>query len=196
MEPAGEITQLLHAWSAGDRSVEERLFSLVLPELRNMARALMRREHRDHTLEPSALMNEAYVRLLAGRGRDWESRRHFYRVSARIMRWLLIDNSRAHTKPEEIRLEPSRDFKHSCGGAELEIAIAVDSLLNELQSLHPDWCLIVELKYFLGLADSETAEVLGLRLRTMQRQFSDARRWLMERLKPLSCETKANVTKL
>jgi RNA polymerase sigma factor (TIGR02999 family) len=196
MEPAGEITQLLHAWSAGDPGVEERLFSLVLPELRNMARALMRRERRDHTLEPSALMNEAYARLLAGRGRDWESRRHFYRVSARIMRWLLIDHARAHTKLEVIRLEPSRDFQHSCGGAELEIAIAVDSLLNELQSLHPDWCLIVELKYFLGLADNETAEVLGLRLRTMQRQFSDARRWLMERLKPLSCETRANATKL
>ena len=192
MEPAGEITQLLNAWSAGDRGVEERLFSLVLPELRNMARALMRRERRDHTLEPSALMNDAYVRMLAGRGCDWESRRHFYRVSARIMRWLLIDHARAHTKLEVIRLEPSRDFPQGRGGAELEIAIAVDSLLNELQSQHPDWCLTVELKYFIGLTDEETAKVLGLRLRTMQRQFGDARRWLMERLNPLSCETKAN----
>jgi RNA polymerase sigma factor (TIGR02999 family) len=192
VEPAGEITQLLHAWSAGDRGIEERLFSLVLPELRNMARALMRRERRDHMLDPDALMNEAYVRLLAGRGRGWESRRHFYRVSALIMRRLLIDYARARTKVEVIRLEPSRDFPQGRGGAELEIAIAVDSLLNELQSQHPDWCLTVELKYFIGLTDEETAKVLGLRLRTMQRQFGDARRWLMERLNPLSCETKAN----
>jgi RNA polymerase sigma factor (TIGR02999 family) len=196
MEPAGEITQLLHAWSAGDRGVEERLFSLVLPELRVMARALMRRERRDHTLEPSALLGEAYVRLLAGRGRDWESRRHFYAVSARIMRRLLIDYARARTKVEVIPLESYRDIPHWRGGAELEIAIAVDSLLNELVSQHPDWCLIVELKYFMGLTDKETAEVLGLRQRTMQRQFGDARRWLMERLNPVTCETKANATNL
>jgi len=196
MEPAGEITHLLHAWSAGDRGVEERLFSLVLPELRNMARALMRRERHGHMLEPSALMNEACVRLLAGRGRDWESRRHFYRVCARIMRRLLIDHARAHSKLEVIRLEPSHDFPQGRGGAELEIAIAVDGLLNELQSQHPDWCLVVELKYFTGFTDEEAAEVLGLRLRTTQRQFGDARRWLMERLNLLSCETKANATKL
>jgi RNA polymerase sigma-70 factor, ECF subfamily len=196
MEPAGEITQLLHAWSAGDRGVEERLFSLVLPELLKMARALMRRERRDHTLEPSALMNQAYVRLLAGRERDWESRRHFFAVSARIMRRLLIDHARARTKLDVVPLESSRDTPLGRGGAELEIAIAVDSVLDELQSHHPDWCLIVELKYFMGLTDEETAGVLGLHLRTMQRQFSDARRWLMERLYPSSCETKANATKL
>jgi len=78
MEPAGEITQLLRAWGTGDRSVEDQLFQLVLPDLRHLARALMRRERRDHTLEASALLNEAYLRLVAGRGRDWENRRHFY----------------------------------------------------------------------------------------------------------------------
>lgn len=196
MELAGEITQLLHAWSAGDRSVEERLFSLVAPELRNMARAVMRKERRDHTLEPNALMNETCVRLLGGGGRDWQSRRHFYAVSARIMRCLLIDYARARTKLQKIRLEESLNLASGRPAAELEIAIAVDSVLNELQSQHPDWCLIVELKYFMGLTDKETAEALGLRLRTMQRQFGDARRWLMERLNPLSCETKANTTKL
>src|SRR5215469_2494925 len=76
--PAGEITELLHAWSAGDRGVEDRLFRLVLPDLRNLAQCLMRRERREHTLEAGALLNEAYMRLLAGRERDWESRRHFY----------------------------------------------------------------------------------------------------------------------
>ena len=190
---AGEITQLLHAGSAGDRAVEERLFSLVLPDLRNLARALMRRERRDHTLEPSALLNEAYVRLLAGRERDWEGRRHFFAVAARIMRRLLIDHARARTKSEMVPIDGTRDFLRGPGG-QLELAIAVDTLLDELQASHPDWCSIVEMKYFMGLTDDETAEVLGLRLRTMQRQFSDARRWLFEKLNPSSCETKANAT--
>src|SRR4051794_13015071 len=99
--PAGENTQLLRVWSAGGRSVEERLFGLVLPDLRRVAGALMRRERREHTLEPTALLNEAYVRLLAGRDRDWESRRHFFAVAARIMRRLLIDHARSRTKADK-----------------------------------------------------------------------------------------------
>ena len=194
MEPAGEITRLLHAWSAGDRTVEERLFRLVMPDLRNLARALMRRERRDHTLQASALLNEAYVRLLAGRKRDWEGRRHFYAVAARIMRRLLIDHARARTKSALIPIQPSRDILRGANGSDLETAVAVDSLLDELESLHPDWCSIVELKYFMGLTDEEAAEVVGVPLRTMQRQFSDARRWLFERLNPTTCETRSNAT--
>jgi RNA polymerase sigma factor (TIGR02999 family) len=194
MEPAGEITQLLRAWSTGDRGVEDRLFRLVLPDLRNLARALMRRERRDHTLEASALLNEAYLRLVAARGRDWESRRHFYAVAARIMRRLLIDHARGRTNPVAVSLDTPHEAARGRDGANLEIAIAIDSLLDELQSRHPEWCSIVELKYFMGLTDEETAEVLGLRLRTMQRQFSDARRWLFQRLNPASCKPKTNAT--
>ena len=192
--PAGEITQLLHAWSAGDRGVEERLFSLVLPDLRNLARALMRRERRDHTLEASALLNESYVRLLAGRERDWEGRRHFYAVAARIMRRLLVDHARARTKPEILPLEDWREPRRG-PAVQIELAIAVDGVLNELEGVHPDWCSIVEMKYYMGLTDEEAADALGLPLRTVQRRFSDARRWLFERLNPSSCETKANATK-
>ena len=191
--PAGEITRLLHAWSRGDRSVEERLFHLVLPELRNLARALMRRERRNHTLQPTELMNEAYVRLLASRERDWESRRHFLFLASRIMRRLLIDHARARTKPEVVPLISSRDLPPGPAG-QIELAIAVDRLLDELEASHPEWCSIVELKYFVGLTDEETSQALGLRLRTMQRQFSDARRWLFERLNPSTCKTKANAT--
>lgn len=194
MEPAGEITQLLRAWSTGDRSVEDRLFRLVLPDLRNLARALMRRERRDHTLEASALLNEAYMRLVAGRGRDWESRRHFYAIAARIMRRLLIDHARGRTKTAVVSLDSSPESPRGSSAADLETAIAVDSLLDELQTRHPEWCAIVELKYFMGLTDDETAEVLGLRLRTMQREFSDARRWLFQRLNPSSCKPKTNAT--
>jgi RNA polymerase sigma factor (TIGR02999 family) len=180
-QPAGEITRLLHAWSAGDRTVEDQLFELVMPDLRNLARALMRRERKDHTLQPSALLNEAYMRLLAGRERDWESRRHFFAIAARIMRRYLIDHARARTKSEVIRLHILRDGPRS-PETELDLAIAIDRLLDELQATHPDWCSIVEMKYFVGLTDEETAELLGMRLRTMQRQFGDARRWLFEKL--------------
>ena len=194
MEPAGEITQLLRAWGTGDRSVEDQLFQLVLPDLRHLARALMRRERRDHTLEASALLNEAYLRLVAGRGRDWENRRHFYAVAARVMRRLLIDHARGRTKTAVVSLDTPHEAARDHSGGDLEIAIAVDSLLDEMQSRHPEWCSIVELKYFMGLTDEETAEVLGLRLRTMQRQFSDARRWLFQRLNPSSCTPKTNAT--
>jgi RNA polymerase sigma factor (TIGR02999 family) len=187
---AGEITQLLQAWGAGDRSVEARLFGLVLPDLRNLARALMRRERPDHTLQPTALLNEAYVRLLAGRERDWESRRHFFAVAARIMRHLLIDHWRGRTKSEVVPLENWRDVPGPA--AQLELALAVNRLLDELEALHPEWCAVIELKYFVGLTDEEAVEVLGVKLRTMQRQLGDARRWLFERLNPSPCKIKAN----
>ena len=193
MSPStGEVTQLLRAWSAGNRQVEERLFELVLPDLRNLARALMRRERRDHTLQPTALLNEAYLRLVAARERDWESRRHFIAMAARIMRRLLIDSARARTKTEIVPLN-THDLPSGPRG-ELELAIAVDRLLDELEATHPDWCSVVELKYFMGLTDDEAAEALGLRLRTMQRQFSDARRWLFERLNGIAWGMKANAT--
>ena len=191
--PAGEITKLLHAWSAGDRTVEDRLFRLVLPDLRNLAQCLMRRERREHTLEAGALLNEAYVRLLAGRERDWESRRHFYAVAARIMRRLLIDHARSRTKAEVLPLDSTRELGQS-PSAQLDVAIAVDRLLEELQQVHPSWCQIVEFKYFVGLTDEETAAALGIPLRTVQRQYSDARRWLYEKLHPSTCEMKANAT--
>jgi RNA polymerase sigma-70 factor (ECF subfamily) len=136
---AGDITQLLHAWSAGDRSVEERLFGLVLPDLRNLARALMRRERRDHTLQTTALLNEAYVRLLAGCEQDWESRRHFFAVAARIMRRLLIDHARARTKTEMVHLISSHDLPAGRAG-QIELAIAVDRLLDKLEASQPVWC--------------------------------------------------------
>ena len=191
--PAGEITQLLHAWSEGDRSVEELLFRLALPDLRNLSRALMRKERRDHTLSPSALLNEAYLRLLGARERDWESRRHFFAVAARIMRRLLIDHARARTKANIIPIEGSMKAL-ARRDTELDLAIAVDSVLDELQASHPDWCSIVEFKYFMGLTDDETAEILGLSVRTTQRQFGAARAWLFERLNGSTCATRVNGT--
>jgi RNA polymerase sigma factor (TIGR02999 family) len=191
--PAGEVTRLLHAWSAGDRTVEDRLFGLVLPELRNLAQYLVRRERRDATLQASALLNEAYMRLLASRERDWENRRHFFAVAARVMRHLLIDHARTRRKSLVVPIDSAREPRDS--DPQVELSLAVDRLLEELQHTHPDWCSIVEFKYFIGFTDAETADALGVPLRTVQRRFGDARRWLYERLNPTQCKMNANAMK-
>ncbi len=184
MEPSeGEVTQLLRAWSNGDRSVEDRLFDAVLPELRKLASAFLRRESPGHTLQPTALLNEAYLRLVNARERDWNHRTHFYAIAARIMRRLLIDHARGRRRGNEIPVEGLADLLRG-REAQLEQAIAVDSVLDELEASHADWCSVVEMRFFLGLTEEGTAEALGIPLRTAQRRFSDARRWLYERLGP------------
>ena len=193
MEPAGEVTVLLQAWGNGDRAVEERLFALVLPDLRKLAGWLMRRERPDHSLQPTALLNEVYCRLVTSGDRDWQNRRHFFAVAGRAMRHLLIDYARARPKARRVPLEDvepviqDRDQK-------IDQAIAIDGLLREIEATNPDWCSIVELKFFVGLTDEETANALGLPLRSVQRKFGDARRWLYERLESGSCPAKTKTT--
>ena len=186
--PEGEVTRLLHAWGGGDRSVEDRLFELVLPDLRKLAESMMRRERPDHSLQPTALLNEAYCRLLTARERDWRSRSHFFAIAARAMRRLLIEHAR---RTRAVRV-PIEDLGELLGvhDEKLELALSIDGLLDDMAPAHGNWCSIVELKFFLGFTDEETAEALGMPLRSMQRQFGDARRWLYEKLK--SCQAKPN----
>ena len=191
MQAGGEITTLLRAWSAGDRSVEERLFTLVLPDLHKLAQFLMSGERANHSLQPTELMNEAYFRLVRAKERDWENRRHFFAVAARAMRHLLIDHARGRPKGAMIPIE---EFAELLRGrdAQLELAVAINDLLDEMESKQPEWCSIVELKYFAGFTDEEAAEALAIPLRTLQRQFSDARRWLYERLEAQQWQPKPN----
>lgn len=177
----GEVTTLLHAWSHGDRSVEQRLFELVLPDLHKLAEYLMRKERPDHSLQPTALLNEAYCRLIGSRERDWRNRQHFFAIAARIMRRFLIDHARARPKGQKVLVEDAEPWLAERND-KIEQAIAVDTLLNEIEATQPDWCSVVEMKFFLGFTDEETSEALGMPLRTMQRKFGDARRWLFERL--------------
>jgi RNA polymerase sigma-70 factor (ECF subfamily) len=177
----GDVTGLLRAWSAGDREVEDRLFAAVLPELRKLASRYMRREAPGHSLQSTALLNEAYLRLVGARERDWQDRSHFYAIAARIMRRLLIDHARGRRRGNEVPIE---GFEELLRGREpqIEQAIAIDSVLDDLERIHPDWCSVVEMRFFLGLTEEETAEALSIPLRTAQRRFSDARRWLYEKL--------------
>ena len=108
--PEGEVTQLLHAWGGGDRSVEDRLFELVLPDLRKLAENMLRRERPDHSLQPTALLNEAYCRLLTARERDWRSRSHFFAIAARAMRRLLIEHARGRPKGARIPIDGLQEF--------------------------------------------------------------------------------------
>jgi RNA polymerase sigma factor (TIGR02999 family) len=173
--------------------VEERLFSLVLPDLHKLARHMMSGERREHSLQPTALMNEAYVRLVGARARDWQDRRHFFAVAARAMRHLLIDHARARPAGAKI---PMDGFEELLRGrdAQLEMSVDINGLLQEMEKKHPDWCPIVDLKFFAGFSDEETATALDLPLRTMQRQFSDARRWLYERLRSKECKVRQSAT--
>lgn len=187
-EDQDDVTRLLHAWSAGDRQVEDRLFSLVLPDLHRLARRLMSGERPDHSLQATALMNEAYFKLVKARDRDWESRKHFFAVAARAMRHLLIDHARGRQGGSKVGLEGIENLL-SGRDAQLELGVAVGDLLDEMAKVNPEWVTIVEMKFFAGFTDDETAEALGLSVRSVQRRFGDARRWLFERMEPPACGT-------
>lgn len=195
MNPAsGEVTLLLQAWRSGDRSVEERLFALVLPDLHKLARYMMRGERPNHSMQPTVLINEAYFRLVGAKNRDWENRRHFFAVAARAMRHLLIDYARARPKGEKIPIGGMEEMLRG-RDQQLEMGVVVNELLDEMEADHPEWLSIVELKFFAGFTDEETAEAFGLPLRSMQRQYGDARRWLYERLEQRQCKEKPNTTR-
>jgi len=173
----GEITQLLSAWRSGSRAAENKLFALVFPDLRRFAHYLMKGERKGHSLQATELVNQIYIRLVAAKDRDWRDRRHFFAIAARAMRRYLIDHARGRPEAEFIALEGIQDFLPA-DHDKLDLALTVDALLEQLAETKPEWCELVELKFFLGLTDEEAAEALGIKLRTMQRMWRDARQWL------------------
>jgi RNA polymerase sigma factor (TIGR02999 family) len=180
-EPMGDITQLLQAWRAGDREAENELFALVLPNMRRLAHYLMKGERKGHSLQPTELVDQVYFRLVAAKDRDWQNRQHFYAIAARAMRRYLIDHARGRPDAEFVALEGMDNFIKA-DSAKLDLAVTIDRLLDQLGETKPDWCMLVEVKYFLGLTDEEAAETLGLKLRTMQRMWCEARQWLYEHM--------------
>ena len=177
----GSITELLHRWQTGDRDAESRLFEELMPELRAIAARCFRRERAGHTLQPTALVNEAFFRLARAKNIDWQDRGHFFAIASVIMRRLLIDHARGRPDAEMLPLAalPEHVLAHS---SPLEQAIAVDALLDQLGQESPQQRRVVELKFSLGLTDEEAAEALNLKLRSLQREWFRARKWLFERL--------------
>lgn len=175
----GEVTSLLRIWREGDSSVEARLFETLLPDLHRIAAAHFRRERHSHTLQPTALVNEAFLSLASAKRIDWQDRGHFLAIAARIMRRYLIDHAR---RRPDVTLVPVADFPESHRRSTLEWAIAIDRLLEEMGKSEPRRRTVVELKFYLGFTDSEAAEMMNLPLRSLQREWFLARRWLFERL--------------
>ena len=183
MEQTGDITQLLQRWREGSRDAENDLFALVLPNLRRLAHYLMMRERKGHSMQATELVDQVYFRLVAAKDRDWRNRQHFFAIAARAMRRYLIDYARARPDGEMVALEGMKDILPA-DSAKLDLAVTVDRLLDELAQTKPEWCMLVEVKFFLGLTDEEAAETLGIKLRSMQRMWRDARQWLFERTEP------------
>src|ERR1035437_2217106 len=153
-----------------------------MPDLRKIAGHCFRRERPGHTLQPTALVNEAFLRLANAKNIDWQDRGHFLALSARVMRRYLIDHARSRPS---VKFLPMEGLPERVLGSHtpLELAIAIDRLLDALETESHQRCAVVELKFFLGLTDSEAADALSLKLHTLQREWHRARVWLFERLR-------------
>lgn len=184
MAAPGEITQLLIEWGNGNQSAYDRLIELVYAELHRMARRYMARQGPSHTLQTTALINEAYVRLAADRGREWENRAHFFRIAAKSMRHILVDHARAQVAAKRGggKCELALDEAIAISGERMASMVALDDALADLIKLSPRQCEVVELKYFAGLSVQETAEVLKISPETVIRDWRAAKAWLSVQL--------------
>ena len=184
MKPQGGVTQLLMAWNEGDESALEKLMPLVLDELRRLAAAYLRRERANHTLQPTALVNEAYLRLVDQKAR-WQNRAQFFGVAAQLMRRVLVDHARVHQAQKRGGSDQQRlslaDVERASDKPDVDL-LALHEALNELAELDPQQARIVELKFFGGLSIEETAEVLGVGHATVERDWKMARAWLRSKL--------------
>jgi len=190
MRATGDITGLLHRWRNGSSEAESELFTMVLPDLRRLAGYLIYRNHKGESLQPTELVDQIYLKLVNARDRDWENRQHFFALAARAMRHHLIDRARGRPRAEFLTMDGMEGLLRA-HSAHLDVAIMVDRLLEELAQIHPEWCTLVELKYFLGFSNEEAAETLGMKLRTMERTWFEARKWLFERMEPRSAAQSA-----
>jgi RNA polymerase sigma factor (TIGR02999 family) len=179
----GDITHLLREWRQGSPAAENELFELVHDDLRRLAHFRMQRERKTGSLQTTELVDQVYIRLVGAKNRDWHNRQHFFAIAGRAMRHYLIDLARVRPDAEVVGLE---NLEQLVAGrsAKVNFAITVGKLLDELEKAEPAWCNLVELKFFLGMTDEEAADVLGIKLRTVQRMWHDARRWLYERMEP------------
>ena len=183
-----ELTKMLKAWSGGETSALERLTPIVYAELHRLARRNIAGEREGHLLQPSALVNEAFIRLIGGTPVEWASRAHFFAVSARVMRQILIDFARAQDTGKRGNRRPHVDLSDvndlpGQSTSPLDL-IDLDAALEELSRLDPRQAQVVELRYFGGLENAEVAAVLGISEPTVVRDWRVARAWLYSRLQP------------
>lgn len=179
-----QVTLLLSRWRSGDREALDALMPLVYQELRRLARHYLSQERPDHTLQSTALVHEAYVRLLGQSAPEWKSRAHFFGVAARLMRQILVDHARNHGAAKRggnsVKLTLSEGLVGR-KGTDIDL-IALDNALNNLAELSPQQSHIVELRFFSGLTIEDTSEVLGVSPATVKRSWTTARAWLFREM--------------
>jgi len=182
--PSTEVTQLLLAWSEGDQTALDQLAPLVYEELRRLAHEYMRRENPGHTLQTTALVNEAYLRLVDLKRLQWQNRAQFFGIAAQLMRRILVDfaRSRHYQKRGGAARQVSLEEAAMVAKGRSAEFIALDDALESLATIDPRKSRIVELRYFGGLSVKETAEVLRISPRTVLREWELARAWLHREL--------------
>lgn len=187
MTPVPEsVTQLLIEWREGDETALNRLMPLVYHELRRIAHRYMRRERPGHMLQTSALINEAYLKLVDNKAMQWQNRSHFYAVAAQAMRRILVDNARArrYAKRGGGAAVVELDQAASVAAKRAADLVALDDALNDLAKLDPRKSRIVELRYFGGMSVVETAEALNISPATVMRDWGTAKAWLLRAVGP------------
>jgi RNA polymerase sigma factor (TIGR02999 family) len=179
-----DVTRLLKAWSGGDQQALHELMPTLYAEIRKLARSYLRRERPDHTLQATALVNEAYMRLVDQRDVQWQNRAHFFGIAAQVMRRILVDHARMQKAEKRgsgqspIVLDAGLDI---AADQRLDF-VAVDDALKALAALDPRQAQLVELRFFGGLSIEETAEVMRLSPATVKREWAGARAWLRREL--------------
>ena len=174
------ITQLLANWRNGDKAALDQLMPIVYEELRRLARGFMRRERNNHTLQTSALINEAYLKLVDQDETNWQNRAHFFAVAAQIMRHILVDHARSYgyekrgAGAQRVGLDDAKVFSEERAGE----LVALDDALTKLEAVDPRKCRLVGLRFFGGLNIDETAEVMQLSPTTVQREWRAGKAWL------------------
>jgi RNA polymerase sigma factor (TIGR02999 family) len=182
----GEVTRLLESWRKGDPGALDRLIPVVYDQLHRIALGLMRRERTDHTLQPTALLNELYIRLLKQRKLEWNDRQHFFTFAAHLMRNMLMDHARgrlAQRRGGSDRIElPLSDDLVWIGSSDEEL-LDLNRALDRLEELDPRKARLIELRFFLSLTIEEACEVLGISHATAERELKFARGWLYKELR-------------
>ena len=179
-QPPSQITQLLQRWRDGNRGALDALLPLVYDELRRLAHRHLRNERAEHTLQSSALVHEAYLRLVGQDFPQWEGRTHFFAIAAQLMRQILVDYARRHRASKrgsgvcmltlgDVEVLPQRE--------DVDV-VALNDALNSLAEIDPRQSRVVELRFFAGLSLEETSEVMGIGTATVQRDWTAARAWL------------------
>jgi RNA polymerase sigma factor (TIGR02999 family) len=179
-----EVTALLAAWSDGDETARGRLIDAVYDELRGLARGYLRGERADHSLPPTALVHEAYLKLIDQRHVRWQNRAHFFAIAAHVMRRVLVDHARTRgaVKRDGGQRVPLQDVDAAADPSEVDV-LDLDAALEKLSSLDPRQSQLVELRFFGGLTVDEAAAVVGVAPATVNRDWALARAWLFRELR-------------